>query len=121
MRELSPDVEAGGKIKCLSIRIHSKTSKEECLQTKGDVREPMGRRRRTTGWERAELGLGHSCALQQHCHLLGGLCLGQGYRSLQVFSLWLDPNSQKSMDKGSASHLAAPTVVMMSPLCFRQK
>ena len=58
MRELSPDAEAAGKIKCLLISIHTKTSKEKCLQTKGEVREPVERRRRTTGWERAELELG---------------------------------------------------------------
>lgn len=81
MRELSPDREAAGKIKCLLISVHTKTRKEKCLQTKGEVREPA-ERRRTIGWERAELGLGHSCALVQHCHFLGGLCLGQGGRSL---------------------------------------
>lgn len=63
MRELSPDREAAGKIKCLLINIHTETSKEKCLKTKGEVREPVERRRRTTGWERAELELGHSCAL----------------------------------------------------------
>lgn len=119
MRELSPN-KATGKIKCLLISIHTKTSKVKHLQTKGEVREPVERRKRTTGWERAELG--HPCALQQHRHLLGGLRLGQGGRNLQqVSSLWLDPGSRKSMDQLSMSHLAGPAVVRMSPLCFRQK
>lgn len=55
MRELSPDVEAACKIRCLLISIHTKTNNETCLQTKW-VREPV-ERRRTTGWERAELEL----------------------------------------------------------------
>lgn len=59
MRELSSDMEAADKIKCLLISVHAKTSKEKCLKTKGEVRKIVERRRRTPSWERAEWGPGH--------------------------------------------------------------
>lgn len=45
---------------------------KKCQQSKGDVKEQWAGEE--PDWERAELGVGRSCALQQHCHFLGHLC-----------------------------------------------